>query len=107
MQTAMRALAEPRRVEILRLVRHDELPAGEIAGRFDVTRPAISQHLRVLEEAGLVTVRREGTRRLYRARPEALAELRAFLEGLWEDRLDNLKTAAEAEERRGNRSATD
>ena len=107
MQTAMRALAEPRRVEILRLVRRDELPAGEIAGRFDVTRPAISQHLRVLEEAGLVTVRREGTRRLYRARPEALAELRAFLDGLWEDRLDNRKMAAEAEERKGNRSATD
>jgi DNA-binding transcriptional ArsR family regulator len=102
MQTAMRALAEPRRVEILRLVRRDELPAGAIAERFDVTRPAISQHLRVLEEAGLVTVRRQGTRRLYRARPEALAELRAFLEGLWEDRLDNLKMAAEAEERKGS-----
>ena len=101
MQTAMRALAEPRRVEILRLVRRDELPAGAIAERFDVTRPAISQHLRVLEEAGLVTVRREGTRRLYRARPEALAELRAFLDGLWEDRLDDLKLAAEAEERKG------
>jgi len=102
MQTAMRALAEPRRVEILRLVRRDELPAGAIAERFDVTRPAISQHLRVLEEAGLVTVRRQGTRRLYRARPEALAELRAFLDGLWEDRLDNLKMAAEAEERKGS-----
>src|SRR3954468_678640 len=107
MQTAMRALAEPRRVEILRLVRRDELPAGAIAERFDVTRPAISQHLRVLEEAGLVTVRRQGTRRLYRARPEALAELRAFLEGLWEDRLDNLKMAAEAEERKGRMPVTE
>jgi DNA-binding transcriptional ArsR family regulator len=107
MQIAMRALAEPRRVEILRLVRRDELPAGEIAERFDVTRPAISQHLRVLEEAGLVTVRREGTRRMYRARPEALAELRAFLDGLWEDRLDNLKMAAEAEERKGADRAAD
>src|SRR3954463_13753231 len=102
MQTAMRALAEPRRVEILRLVRRAPVPTRAIAEKFGVTRAAIRPHPRVLEEAGLVTVRRQGTRRLYRARPEALAELRAFLEGLWEDRLDNLKMAAEAEERKGS-----
>ncbi|MBM4415452.1 MAG: winged helix-turn-helix transcriptional regulator [Chloroflexi bacterium] len=83
----LQALAEPRRRRILELVRERELPAGAIAARFDVSRPAISQHLRVLKEAGLVSERRNGTRRLYRARPEGLAELRAFLQGYWDDRL--------------------
>ena len=75
-----------------------ELSAGRIASHFEVTRPAISQHLRVLKEAGLLTERRLGTRRLYRARPEGLTELRAFLEGFWEDHLERLKLAAEFEE---------
>lgn len=88
---------EPRRREILALVRERELAAGEIAQRFDVTRPAISQHLTVLREAGLLTERREGARRLYRARPAGAAELRAWLEAFWADGLDRLKTAAEAE----------
>ncbi len=100
MDSALRALAEPRRREILRLVGDRELPAGEIASHFQVTRPAISQHLRVLKEAGLVNERRQGTRRLYRARPEGLAELREFLDGFWQGRLWLLKQAAEAEERR-------
>jgi DNA-binding transcriptional ArsR family regulator len=101
MQTVVHAISEPRRREILRLVRGRELSAGEIAARFDVTRPAISQHLTVLKKAGLVTERREGTRRLYRARPEGLAELRSFLDGFWEDRLERLKVEAEQEQRRG------
>ena len=92
MDAALKALAEPRRREILRLVWLRELPATEIADHFaDVTRPAISQHLRVLAEAGLVTVRKNGTRRLYRARPEGLEELRAFFEQLWDDSLARLK----------------
>lgn len=95
---AVRAIAEPRRREILRLVSSQELPAGAIASHFDVTRPAISQHLRVLKDAGLVTERREGTRRLYRARPEGLAELRAFFETLWDDSLERLKVVAEEDE---------
>ncbi|HEV8535691.1 MAG TPA: metalloregulator ArsR/SmtB family transcription factor [Candidatus Limnocylindria bacterium] len=95
---AFAALAEPRRREILRLVTSGELSVGEIARRFEVTRPAISQHLRVLKDAGLVTERREGTRRLYRARPETLAELRAYLDAFWDDSLRSLKTAAEHEE---------
>ena len=78
----------------------DELSAGEIASHFDLTRPAISQHLGVLKEAGLVSERRNGTRRLYRARPEGLVELRAFLDGLWGDRLEALKREAEREERK-------
>jgi DNA-binding transcriptional ArsR family regulator len=101
---AFAALGEPRRRDILRLVTVAEMSVGEIARRFDVTRPAISQHLRVLKEAGLVTERRDGTRRLYRARPETLAELRAYLEGFWDDSLRSLKAAAEAEEQQKRRS---
>jgi DNA-binding transcriptional ArsR family regulator len=101
MQTVIQAISEPRRREILRIVRDRELAAGEIAARFDVTRPAISQHLTVLKNAGLVSERREGTRRLYRARPEGLAELRSFLDAFWADGLERLKRAAEQEERKG------
>jgi DNA-binding transcriptional ArsR family regulator len=100
MDATLRALADPRRRAILALVRERELPAGEIAGRFDVTRSAISQHLAVLRDAGLVTERRHGTRRLYRARPSGAAELRSWLETLWDDGLARLQDAAEAEERR-------
>jgi DNA-binding transcriptional ArsR family regulator len=100
MQTAIQALAEPRRREILELIRDGELTAGEIASGFDVSRPAISQHLGVLKEAGLVSERREGTRRFYRARPEGLRELREFLEGFWAFSLDKLKREAEREQRR-------
>jgi DNA-binding transcriptional ArsR family regulator len=100
MEAALKAIAEPRRRQILALVRDEELPAGEIAAHFDVSRPAVSQHLNVLKEAGLVSERRNGTRRLYRARPEGLVELRTFLEGFWDDRLDALKREAEKEERK-------
>jgi DNA-binding transcriptional ArsR family regulator len=105
-QSTIQALAEPRRREILRLVRDRELSAGEIASGFDVSRPAISQHLGVLREAGLVSERREGTKRFYRARPEGLEELREFLEGFWAFSLQQLKREAEAEERkkRGSRN---
>ena len=96
---AIRAIAEPRRRDILGLVQHRELRAGEIASHFDVTRPAISQHLKFLVEAGLVRVRRDGTRLLYRARPEGLADLREFLEGFWNESLELLRQAAEADER--------
>jgi len=99
MEAALRAIAAPRRRQILSLVRDGELSAGEIAGHFDVTRPAVSQHLNVLKEAGLVSERRNGTRRLYRARPEGLAQLKAFLEEFWDERLDALKAEAEREER--------
>jgi DNA-binding transcriptional ArsR family regulator len=100
MEAALKALAEPRRRAILTLVRDEELSAGEIARQFDVTRPAISQHLGVLKEAGLVSERRDGTRRFYRARPEGLRELQRFLEQFWKEGLQRLKEAAEWEERR-------
>jgi DNA-binding transcriptional ArsR family regulator len=104
MQDVVQALTEPRRREILELIRERELAAGEIASRFDVTRPAISQHLTVLRNAGLVSERRDGARRLYSARPEGLAELRSFLDGFWDEGLERLKTAAEAEQRSGRRA---
>jgi DNA-binding transcriptional ArsR family regulator len=107
MKAVAHAIAAPRRREILRLVRGREVSAGEIASHFDVTRPAISQHLRVLRDAELVVERRDGARRLYRARPEGLAELRAFVEDFWDDGLPRLKEAAEQEQRRrdGGRGA--
>ena len=99
MDAQLRALAEPRRRDILRLVWSQELPAGAIADRFAVTRPAISQHLTVLKSAGLIAERRDGTRRLYSARRERLAEVLEFLESFWDERLAALKQAAEAEAR--------
>lgn len=100
-QNVIEAIVEPRRREILDLLREAELPAGEIAARFgDVTRPAISQHLGVLKEAGLLSERRDGTRRLYRARPEGFASLRGFLDAFWDERLEVLRYEAESEERR-------
>lgn len=96
----MKAIAAPRRRQILTLVRDGELSAGEIAAHFDVSRPAVSQHLNVLKEAGLVNERRNGTRRLYRTRPEGLVPVKSFLEGFWDDRLEVLKLEAEREERK-------
>ena len=100
MEAALKALADPRRRAIIALVRERELPAGEIAEQFDVTRPAISQHLAVLREAGLVSERRQGTHRFYRARPAGATELRGWLEAFWEDGLARLGAAAEEEDRR-------
>jgi DNA-binding transcriptional ArsR family regulator len=99
-EAALKAIAAPRRRQILTLVREDELSAGEIASHFDVTRPAVSQHLNVLKEAGLVSERRNGTRRLYRARPEGFGEIKDFLEEFWDVRLEALKREAEKEERK-------
>jgi DNA-binding transcriptional ArsR family regulator len=99
MEMVLKALAEPRRIEILRVIGSGEAPAGEIARHFDLTRPAISQHLRVLVDAKLLEERREGTRRLYRVRPETFAELRGFLEEFWDTRLSRLKRAVENDAR--------
>jgi DNA-binding transcriptional ArsR family regulator len=108
-EAVLKAIAEPRRRAIFRLVSESELTVGNIAVHFDVTRPAISQHLGVLKEAGLVTERRDGTRRLYRARPEGLIEVRTFLDSFWSHRLERLKREAEREEiqRHGGRHRSD
>ena len=109
----LRALAEPRRVAILKLIRKREMRAGQIAENFNTTRSAISQHLRVLMKAGLLDERRRGTSRLYRLRMDGFAQLRAMIDTFWEDALARLKSEAEkqAEEaarnkkRRPNRPA--
>lgn len=94
---ALRAIAEPRRRAILQLVAQTELAAGEIAAAFDVTRTAVSQHLTVLREARLVTERRQGTRRLYRARPEGLDDIRHLLDSMWASSLDLARRLVEAD----------
>ena len=101
MHVILKALAEPRRIAILTLVRSQhELRAGEIARHFRSTRPGISQHLRVLANAGLLSERRQGTSRLYSLRREGFGELRAFLDNFWEERLSRLKREAESESRK-------
>ena len=105
MDAALKALAEPRRRAILKLVWSEELPASTIAGHFaDVSRPAISQHLGVLKEAHLVTERRDGTRRLYRANPRTMAELRTFLDDFWTSSLERLRDLSEADARNADLS---
>ena len=99
------AIAQPKRREILRLLAAGELSAGAIGSHFAVTQPAISQHLRVLKQAGLVSERRDGTRRLYSVRPEGLADLHGFLAQVMPAGLERLKKAAEEEERTSARGA--
>ncbi|OFW77375.1 MAG: transcriptional regulator [Actinobacteria bacterium RBG_19FT_COMBO_70_19] len=94
------ALGDPTRRRILELVRDGARPVGEIAREVPVSRPAVSQHLRVLKEAGLVHDRQEGTRRLYAVDPSGLSALRAYLETFWDTALAAFKEAAEAEETR-------
>ena len=98
MDDAFQALAEPRRRAILRLLNGTEMSAGDIASRFEVTRTAISQHLRVLSDSGLISERREGTRRIYRARPEGMRDLRAYIDEFWTDGLERMRAAAETEQ---------
>ena len=99
----LQAIAEPHRREILLLLQSAELSASEIATHFtDISRQAVSQHLALLIETGLLTMHRVGTRRLYRTRPEGLEELRRFLDGFWDEQLHLLKHAAEAQEGRAD-----
>lgn len=95
MDAVAHAISEPTRRTILRLVRDEERTVNDIAARFTVTRPAISQHLKVLHDADLVEVRAAGNRRYYRARPEGLAELRQWIEAYWRDSLATLKIEVE------------
>jgi DNA-binding transcriptional ArsR family regulator len=99
----LRALAEPQRRRILQVVGDRELPAGEIADHFDITPQAVSQHLRVLREAGLLRERRAGTRRLYAIRPEPIESVRAFLDDLWPASLARLKETVERDHARPRR----
>src|SRR5438045_420632 len=91
----LRAISHPGRRRVLELVWDRERPSSELAERCRLSKPAMSQHLRVLRHAGLVTVRVDGNRRLYRVRAERLAELRSVLDRFWADRLDALRDATE------------
>jgi DNA-binding transcriptional ArsR family regulator len=99
----LRALADPHRRQILRLVQHAELPAGQIAANFDLSQQAVSQHLTVLKRAGLLAERREGTRRLYVLRSESLEPLRSLLDEFWPDSLARLKQSVERAHPRARR----
>jgi DNA-binding transcriptional ArsR family regulator len=100
-EAAFAALAEPRRRAILLLVRDEPRSVNDIAAQFEITQQAVSQHLQVLKDAGLVAVRPEGQRRLYAVRLEGLASVREFLAQLWPASLQALKHAVEADQRDG------
>jgi DNA-binding transcriptional ArsR family regulator len=100
-RTAMDALGDPTRRAIFEQLRRGPRAVGEIASELPVSRPAVSQHLRVLKDVGLVTERREGTRRLYRLDPDGLGELRDYFDDFWTEALAGFKAAAERERRDG------
>ena len=101
-EAALSALAEPRRRAILMLIRDEPHSVNEIAAHFDVTQQAVSQHLQVLKDAGLVAVRPVGQRRLYAVRTDGLESVREFLEQLWPERLAELKDTVEANRHDGS-----
>ena len=95
-QNALKAISEPRRRELLRLLRDEgTMSVGEIAKRVDVTQQAVSLHLKVLENAGLVEAHREGTRHLYAVRPNGFQPLQEFVRGFWNENLPGLKQTLE------------
>ena len=101
--STIQALAEPHRLAILDVLREGESPVGQLAARLGRSQPGVSKHLRVLRDAGLVAVRADGQRRLYRVKPEPLVELDAWIatyRDLWTDRLDRLQGALERERER-------
>src|SRR5256714_11777976 len=100
-RSPMDALGDPTRRAIFERLRSEPVAVGEIAAELPVSRPAVSQHLRVLKEAGLVTERRNGTRRLYRLDPDGLGELRRYVEDFWTEALASFKAEAERERRNG------
>jgi DNA-binding transcriptional ArsR family regulator len=100
---ALAALADPTRRAAFELLRGGALAVGEIADRMPVSRPAVSQHLRVLKDAGLVNERRAGTRRLYAVEPDGVAELRAYLDDMWDGALDAFERTAN-KQAKGSRS---
>jgi DNA-binding transcriptional ArsR family regulator len=102
-ERAIAALADPTRRELLERLRHGPRPVGELAEAMPVSRPAVSQHLKVLREARLVEGQRAGARHYYRVNSEGLDELRGYLDQLWGDVLGALKRAAEDDPRGGNR----
>ncbi len=98
------ALADPTRRRVLERLRRGPQPVGKLAGGLPISRPAVSQHLKVLKDAGLVADREEGTRRVYYVDPQGLAALRAWLDQFWEEALVSFKAEAEAEQLRRRKS---
>jgi len=98
--TSLAALADPTRRRIFERLKRGPSPVGELAEGLPVSRPAVSQHLKVLTEAGLVSEEQDGARRIYRIDPEGLGQLRRWLDGFWDDALDNFKAEAEKGTRR-------
>jgi DNA-binding transcriptional ArsR family regulator len=96
---ALDALGDPTRRRVLELLRDGPRAVGELAADLPVSRPAVSQHLRVLKGAGLVSERKDGTRHLYRIDPQGLSALRAYLESFWDDALEAFRIAAGPDER--------
>ena len=97
--TALEALADPTRRRVFERLRAGPSPVGRLAEGLPVSRPAVSQHLKVLKEAGLVSEDKDGTRRIYRIDPDGLGQLRAWLDQFWEIALDAFRTEAEKSER--------
>jgi DNA-binding transcriptional ArsR family regulator len=97
------ALGDPTRRAILDMLRRGPRPVGELASRLPVSRPAVSQHLKILKEAGLVADRRNGTRRVYQVNTDGLAGLRTYLDAFWGTALSNLKAVAESDHRKRRR----
>src|SRR3954470_24048932 len=97
---ALEALGDGNRREIMEQLRRGPRPVGEIAAALPVSRPAVSQHLRVLKEAGLVTERKDGTRRIYGVDAQSVAELRDYFDEFWSDALESFKRAVEQDEGR-------
>jgi len=93
--SALQALADPTRRTIFERLRRGPRPVGQLAEGLNVSRPAVSQHLRVLREAGLVSEQRAGTRRIYQVEVQGLAELRRYLDHFWDDVLSAFEAAAE------------
>lgn len=96
----MDALGDPTRRAIFELLREGQRSVGELAADLPVSRPAVSQHLRILKEAGLVTERRNGTRRFYRVDPDGLGEIRDYFDDFWTEALAAFKAEAEGERRK-------
>lgn len=97
--TALKALSEPRRRELLELLRQDgPASVGELTARVEVSQQAVSQHLKALQEAGLVEARREGTRHIYAVRPDGFRPVAEFVAGFWAENLASLKAKAESDD---------
>jgi DNA-binding transcriptional ArsR family regulator len=97
-QSALEVVGDPTRRQILELLRVGPRPVGELAARLPVSRPAVSRHLRLLKEAGLVIDDAQGTRRIYRLRPEGFGSIVAYWDGFWGDALAEFKHYAEREQ---------